>query len=65
MNLILQALHDIPAAQIERSAGLLRDAGFPVEMRQIPGRHYAPLPDERVDEVWTWLEQQRRQAAPR
>jgi len=49
----------IPAAHIRKAVDVLVKAGFEIEFVTIDTRHYAPLPDERVEEVWNWLSKRR------
>jgi predicted esterase/Flp pilus assembly protein TadD len=45
----------IPIEHIKKMVALLKDGGVNVELRDIAGRHYSPLPDEEVPAVWEFL----------
>jgi hypothetical protein len=57
-NLPVQRYQDdsaIPLEQIKKMVALLKDGGVNVELRDIAGGHYNPLPDEDVPAVWKFL----------
>ena len=47
------------AEHLRKMAGLLKAGGFPVEFREVPGRHYAPFPADQVQAAWGWLKTHR------
>ena len=45
----------IPAEHIKTMAKQFKAKGFPVTVKEIPGRHYAPFPAGKTTETWVWL----------
>jgi poly(3-hydroxybutyrate) depolymerase len=50
---------DIPAGHISKICEDLRENGYQVAFKKIPGRHYAIFPVQELKSVWDWLKTKR------